>query len=109
MFNYSVFDLEKFLEKYNTKHKKLPPHSPRTLPKNDYPDHWDVISRQTRERAGYICEKCKRDCTNTKNKLHVHHADGMKYNNTPSNLEVLCQDCHSLEPGHRKLKYLINN
>mgnify|MGYP001465630645 CR=1 FL=1 len=109
IFNYYHYDLQKFIEKYNTNHIKLPPYSPSTLPKNDYPENWDKISRRLREEREYRCEKCGVDHSDMKNKIHVHHIDGYKYNNKSENLKVLCIDCHGNEPGHQKLGYSINN
>jgi hypothetical protein len=105
LFHYGTYDLQSFIEKYNTQHTKLPPHSPSSLPKNEYPDNWSSISNNRREGVEYVCEDCGKDFSNRKNNLHVHHIDGMKYNNSSNNLRVLCIHCHSEQPGHAKLKY----
>ena len=44
-------------------------------------------------------ETCLKD---NKGFLHVHHKDGIKGNNKPSNLEVLCMLCHREKPFHQK-------
>lgn len=51
---------------------------------------------------GTQCERCG----STKN-LCVHHKDRNRYNNDPSNLEVLCRRCHQLE--HDCIKNLTRN
>ena len=35
--------------------------------------------------------------------LHVHHRDGNRGNNQRNNLQILCIDCHSRQPGHSRL------
>ena len=59
------------------------------------------VSKKLREEANYICDNCKSDCKNNKHLLHVHHKDGVKWNNNLDNLEVLCAACHFKKPGHK--------
>ena len=111
-FNYAIFDLNQFLVKYNTNHIKKPPHSPRTMPRQEYPKDWPVISKRMREQVNYICSECEISYIDRKEDLHVHHVDGVKWNNNSNNLKVLCVDCHSQYPGHQRLhmkKRLTNN
>ena len=43
------------------------------------------------------CENCKiTEWMGQKLSMQVHHVDGDHYNNEPSNLQVLCPNCHSL-------------
>ena len=70
---------------------------------NDYPTNWKDISINLRERKKWKCEKCDLDCSNNKIFLHVHHINGLKYDNVDSNLKILCKNCHSKEPGHEHL------
>ncbi len=105
LFNYHAFDLDVFIKKYNTQHTQRPIYSPETLPKNEYTKDWEKISRKIRENAGYICSDCDQNFSNQKHKLHVHHVDGMKWNNSKSNLKVLCLECHSKQPGHNHINY----
>lgn len=44
----------------------------------------------------YICERCNRK--NPFGLAHpIHHTDRNRINNDPSNLEILCQTCHTKE------------
>ena len=103
-FNY--FDLEQFINKYNTNHIKKPKYSAQNQPKNKYPENWKEISSNVRMEANYICSNCGDDLSDNQNLLHVHHIDGHKWNSKPTNLQVLCYECHAKEPGHAKLNYL---
>ena len=51
------------------------------------------------QKCNYKCEKCGWGKLNTftnKVPLQIHHIDGNSENNTESNLQVLCPNCHSL-------------
>ena len=52
-----------------------------------------------------ICSigECETSFINNKKDLHVHHIDGVKWNNNSNNLKVLCIDCHSKHPGHDRI------
>ena len=55
------------------------------------------------EKAHYKCEICGWHGVNPttgKTPLQVHHIDGDSTNNTESNLQVLCPNCHSLTPNY---------
>jgi len=44
----------------------------------------------------YVCEKCERSLWNGKQiPLELHHVDGNRFNNSFSNLRILCPNCHS--------------
>jgi 5-methylcytosine-specific restriction endonuclease McrA len=43
----------------------------------------------------WVCELCGKTKTNDNFDLIVHHLDGNNRNNLVSNLQVLCQNCHS--------------
>jgi hypothetical protein len=45
---------------------------------------------------GYLCNICKiSEWNNQKITLHVDHIDGNSDNNLPSNIRLLCPNCHS--------------
>lgn len=58
------------------------------------------------EKANYKCQRCgwgEINPTTQKVPLDIHHKDGNYMNNTKSNLEVLCPNCHSLTPNYKAL------
>ena len=107
IFNFNQFSLNQFIKKYNTQHTKKPIHTPKSMPKNEYPKTWFRTSKVLREQKNYKCTECHKDYRNDKGNS-VHHKDGCKWNNNLNNLEVLCIHCHSKKPGHAKLKYSKN-
>lgn len=101
------FDLQKFFKMYpQTLHITLPAHTSATAPRNVYPSGFEEISRREREAAGWICQRCELDLSvaHFRRFLHVHHKNGLKYENSKSNLEVLCIACHADEPRHAHMK-----
>lgn len=98
------FDIMKYFEQFDSKIKKLPRHDPRTAPINIYPDNMEDISNLYRERINWKCEECLLDFKIYKKFLHVHHLDGNKSNNNPSNLQALCIGCHAEKDSHSQLK-----
>lgn len=54
------------------------------------------VRRYLRESRGYACECCGiTDYMSKPLTLEVDHIDGMSYNNSISNLRLLCPNCHS--------------
>lgn len=74
----------------------------------DYPENWDRISKGLRERAGWKCSNCGKDCSNDRAQLHVHHKDGRRGVVHAGNLEVLCAKCHSEKFGHSHMKNSVS-
>jgi len=62
---------------------------------NWYPENWREISLAAKVRARFTCDRCGKvlDAWNPIG-LHTHHIDFNKGNCDPSNLRVLCVDCH---------------
>lgn len=76
-----------------------------------YPDDWEAISREVRDRSGGRCE-CEGECglhrgrrcverhaeparwARGKVTLTVHHLDGDKQNSDRKNLKAMCNRCH---------------
>lgn len=70
-----------------------------------YTKNWEKVSREFREKKGYVCEKCGVKITNPFDYhfMHVHHKNGKKADNKESNLQCLCIDCHSkVDDVHRE-------
>lgn len=66
------------------------------------------------EERGKACEECGlSEWCNNPIPLSVHHKDGNAANNLPTNLSLLCLNCHGLTPnfgrrnknGNRKYRY----
>ena len=67
----------------------------RIASKTKYPENWNSIAKQIKDRRGWQCERCKHEHKPKKGYcLTVHHLDGNKSNNQEWNLAVLCQRCH---------------
>ena len=62
-----------------------------------YVHGWEQISKAYREKQNYTCERCGLHIEDPLDRrfIHVHHKDGNKANNSNSNLECLCIDCHA--------------
>lgn len=60
-----------------------------------YPDDWDKIAKEIKDRAGWECEHCGHDHDpGSGHTLTVHHLDGNKSNCSYKNLLACCQRCH---------------
>lgn len=62
----------------------------------------EQLKEQIRKRDKYRCQECFRHQSELKRKLHVHHIDFNKKNNTSSNLISLCNTCHSQTQFNRE-------
>lgn len=91
------FDLKEFFEMYSSQITNIPTDTDTTAPRNDYTLDWDNVSQRCREQAGWRCSNCQDYLGEDGKKrfLHVHHVDGVKYNNSNDNLQVLCIICHA--------------
>ena len=98
-----AFSVEKFYEEFESIFRCLPLYTPETFPDGNYTDDWAKISHETRRKANWVCSCCRIDCSNNTGLLHVHHKDGNRGNNRPSNLEVLCVGCHKARPFHESM------
>lgn len=68
-----------------------------------YTVDWPIISGQIKADKGFRCEQCGIDLGEHRQLLHVHHINGVKTDNAPGNLRVLCADCHQKQADHEHL------
>lgn len=97
------FDIEKFFEKYSSYFRTKPKYTDKTAPKSDYTDDWDVVSNKIREDRGWKCGECKVSLKEHRRLLHVHHYNGVRADNSPTNLRVVCALCHKMQPAHGRM------
>lgn len=95
------FSLEEFFEDYSTYFKFHPKHDQPYG--SGYTEDWENISRRYRESKHYHCESCGIDLSRHKRLLVTHHINGIKTDNSESNLKALCVDCHRKQPFHSHL------
>lgn len=98
------FHIPIFFETYGSCFSTLP--SRRAGVEEDYTDNWGKVSWDYRESRNFTCEKCevKLDQPDHRKLLHTHHRNGRKRENSEENLEALCADCHSKQPGHGHMR-----
>jgi len=70
-----------------------------------YSSSFPELSRSLRESALWKCSKCSINMINKKQGLHVHHRNGVKNDDSRSNLQVLCALCHkNIDSSHQEMK-----
>lgn len=82
--------------------------SPITGPISNYPPDWNLISLQCRKQANWQCEECgiRLNLPHQRKFLHAHHKKGTTYNKL-DDLSALCIRCHADQPGHEKMKNML--
>jgi hypothetical protein len=92
------FSIPEFFETYSSCFR----YEPKGFRNKDegYVTGWADIASQLKKDKGFQCEKCRVVLKDHKRLLHVHHINGVKSDNSPYNLKVLCMDCHRKEPMH---------
>ena len=91
------FRVQTFLDENDgnlTVMKHLPKADAANAPSGAYTSDFSEISRKVREAANWKCSECSIEMKHCKSGLHVHHINGVKSDNSLSNLKVLCALCH---------------
>lgn len=96
------FSIEEFFSTYSSVFKQKPKSWIDKKTKG-YTADWKAISDRVRATAGYCCKHCFVNLSSHKHLLHVHHINGVKSDNSESNLISLCADCHRKEPYHEHM------
>ncbi|WP_305813707.1 HNH endonuclease [Photobacterium leiognathi] len=96
------FNMAEFFATYSSFFPHMPSRRAETA-ESGYSDDWSKISSHYRVEKNFECEECKVNMRSNRALLHVHHVNGVKSDNRPSNLRALCIDCHSKQPMHEHM------
>jgi hypothetical protein len=103
----SDFSLAEFFEeKRASLIRERPRWTPETIPSSNYTDDFNEVSSAARRAAGWRCSYCGRLFARIwqRQYLHTHHRNGVKGDNSPENLDVLCLEHHANQPHHEHMK-----
>lgn len=105
---YRNFSLSEFLEEDSTRldENELQLNTDQTQPKNEYPPDFKKIADNFKKERYYQCEGCGKMLANPNKRrfLHAHHKNGLRWDNRPQNIQILCIKCHAEQTGHKHLK-----
>ena len=101
------FSITDFFMDYATFFYSRPQYKDTDPSLSEYVKDWSKISHKYREEANWTCESCQANLKTAKSLLHCHHRNGVRGDNAPGNITVLCILCHSEQPFHRRMKKRI--
>lgn len=93
---FNNFDMARFFSTYSSFFPHMPKRTSGDMRK-DFTDDWGKLSAKYKVEQKYCCEQCGVDLSKHKVHYHVHHINGIKHDNSLSNLVGLCADCLSKE------------
>lgn len=104
------FDVEAYLESYSTFFSERPSQWADEVRPYDYVSEWSRTSFRIREAHHWVCQDCGVNLSDSAHRkyLHVHHKNGIKGDNSLSNLEVVCALCHQSKPMHGHMQVTEN-
>jgi hypothetical protein len=97
------FTIGEFFSTFSSFFKYMPKRRAGSAVSDDYTADWADISGRYKAVRKFCCEQCHVDLPEHKNLLHTHHINGVKKDNSNSNLRALCSDCHRKQPMHEQL------
>lgn len=97
------FEIAEFFNEFSTSFRHLPKGIATRAGSGDYTDDWAAISLRVRQACGFRCDECRLDLIEHPRLLHVHHINGVKSDNSATNLRPLCADCHRKQPMHGRM------
>jgi hypothetical protein len=100
------FAIKEFLRENQTQFAMLPRYTDSDAPESGYVDGWSAISRKFRASREWRCDSCHVDLSARTHQrlIHTHHANGVRGDNRPSNLQALCVECHCRQFAHSSMR-----
>lgn len=103
---FNNFKIGDFLDKYSPFFPTIPD---KPYTKAGYTNEWKNISERYRIKRNWTCEICGVNLQDKHNLLHTHHKNGVKSDNSTSNLIALCAICHGKQPYHTHMYRLYED
>lgn len=100
------FDIEEFFKEFHPRFTQLPSRTENMDGRSDYPENWNEITNRIRSLHNWVCAQCGVDLSLPEDRkyLQTHHINGVRSDNSTSNLKPLCLLCHKSQPQHQHLR-----